>query len=260
MDDPTQTTGDAPPPSDWRKGGRCGSCASFTSDFGEPPDLYGHCKMYPRSGARTSNDHACPEYKPLPGFDDLTRSVQIDVRPPVVDSRSRGIPSGGHVPKRPGGRRHFVVKRRAGSEETPKPVKTAPDPRLAERAREMLSGEEGEGMSLDNTALRDVLVQLVENFIGIEDVEIGTRWEGGTVTLQPEDEDLKPHVVPVESFFHKIVMVRDRLRVLEQKINGHSRLTDADKVQLQQYITGMYGSLTSFNVLFQDRNDQFRSK
>ncbi|HSI06200.1 MAG TPA: hypothetical protein VLC93_17065, partial [Myxococcota bacterium] len=86
---------------------------------------------------------------------------------------------------------------------------------------------------------------------------LGKKWEGGTVLMKPADASLQAKEIPVETFFHKIVMVRDRLRVLEQKINGHSGLSDTDKVELQQYVTRCYGSLTTFNVLFRDKNDQF---
>jgi hypothetical protein len=88
-------------------------------------------------------------------------------------------------------------------------------------------------------------------------IELGNRWQGGEMILKPSDTQLTPHSVPIENFFHKIVMIRDRLRVMEQQINGHEKLTDEDKVNLQQYITRIYGSLTSFNILFKNKADHF---
>ena len=88
------------------------------------------------------------------------------------------------------------------------------------------------------------------------DVELAHKWEGGTLVIRDADGSVKEKEVPVETFFKKIVMVRDRLRVMEQRINS-SNLTSDEKVNLQQYITKAYGSLTTFNVLFQDRDEQF---
>lgn len=90
-----------------------------------------------------------------------------------------------------------------------------------------------------------------------EEVKLGDRWIKGNIILQLSDKDLKAKEITIESFFHKIVMVRDRLRVLEQRINSNPQLNDEEKVNLQQYITKIYGSLTTFNVLFKYKEDYF---
>lgn len=105
--------------------------------------------------------------------------------------------------------------------------------------------------------LEKSLAKVLRSFSDIQEtVELGNRWQGGKLILEP-GEDAKPKEMTIESFFHKIVMVRDRLRVMEQRINS-SNLSDEEKVNLQQYITRIYGSLTSFNVLFKNKDDQFK--
>ena len=89
-----------------------------------------------------------------------------------------------------------------------------------------------------------------------ETVPLADKWKKGKLLLEPGQSGVQGKEIPIDTFFHKIVMVRDRLRVMEQKINS-SKLDDIEKVELQQYITRIYGSLTTFNVMFKSPSDQF---
>jgi len=100
--------------------------------------------------------------------------------------------------------------------------------------------------------VREVLEQMEAN------VRMADKWEGGTVILKPGLSSLQAKEIPIETFFHKVVMVRDKLRVLEQKINTNPKLSDMDKAEMQQYITRCYGSLTTLNVFFKHEDDKFR--
>lgn len=102
------------------------------------------------------------------------------------------------------------------------------------------------------------LLKILRLWGGItETVPLGDKWIKGTILLQPFDKSLKPKEIPIDDFFHKIVMLRDRLRVLEQNINSNKTLSDEEKVNIQQYITRCYGSLTTFNVLFKNKEQWF---
>lgn len=121
------------------------------------------------------------------------------------------------------------------------------------------------GASADSAPVdREELKRLVKDVLEEENsfgyTPIQERWSGGKLMLVPRDEGLAAKEVPLEAFFHKIVMVRDRLRVLEQKVNAHAGLSDAEKIDLQQYVTKCYGSLTTFNVLFKEKSDQFEGE
>ena len=110
---------------------------------------------------------------------------------------------------------------------------------------------------MDIEEFRRVLREVLADELGVSRPELGARWQGGEVVLKPGREGTAEKRLPIEAFFHKIVMVRDKLRLLEAKVNAHPGLADEDKVQLQSYVTGCYGSLTTFNVLFAEKGDQF---
>jgi hypothetical protein len=112
-----------------------------------------------------------------------------------------------------------------------------------------------------STLIRETAQAMIDA-LGLEKADelvegLGSRWQQGRLMLQPADASLQPKEIPLETFFHKIVMIRNNLRVLEQKVNAQEKLSDAEKVEMQQYITRCYGSLTTFNLLFKRKEDQF---
>jgi hypothetical protein len=112
---------------------------------------------------------------------------------------------------------------------------------------------------LDEDDVRKIVQAVRAVFIAEQSVSgtIGDRWAGGQLVLKPGRAGTAEKVVPIEHFFRKIVAVRDRLRVLEQRINTHPKLSDGERVDLQEYITRAYGSLTTFNMLFVEPEDRF---
>lgn len=104
-------------------------------------------------------------------------------------------------------------------------------------------------------ALNNILEQRLHEF---QLVPMANKWKNGNIILQPADTTLQSKEIPIEIFFNKIIMVRDRLRLIEQKINAHKTLTNDEKIDIQQYITAIYGSLTTFNILFKETHHQFK--
>src|SRR5262245_45145385 len=134
------------------------------------------------------------------------------------------------------------------------PARTAPDafPIISERERT------APPMSVqDSTDLEMLLRRIIREEAGLTSVAPAPKWRGGTLVLRPGTPGLQEKTWPIETFFHKVVMLRNRLRTLEQQVNA-SDLTDDVKLKLQGYISGCYGSLTSFNLLFANEDDQFK--
>ena len=102
-----------------------------------------------------------------------------------------------------------------------------------------------------------LLRRVIREEAGLSAVAPADKWRGGTLVLRPGTPGVQEKSWPIETFFHKVVMLRNRLRTLEQQVNA-SDLPDDVKVKLQSYISGCYGSLTSFNILFADEDDQFK--
>lgn len=124
---------------------------------------------------------------------------------------------------------------------------------------EVIEAVEDEVDTISFYEVEKTLRNLLKQYSDISEiVPIAEKWKGGTMTLSPKDSDLSSKDIPIDTFFHKIVMVRDRIRVMEQKINASKTLEDQDKIDLQQYITRIYGSLTTFNVLFKNASQQFK--
>jgi hypothetical protein len=131
-------------------------------------------------------------------------------------------------------------------------------PRTPERTPvTALRGEGVREFTVHEDELRSLIRSVVREEFEAYRAPIADKWVGGTLVMKPGKPGVQEKEVPIDTFFHKIVMLRDRLRVLEQQINAHDKLSEAEKLSLQQYITRCYGSLTTFNILFKDKNDYF---
>jgi hypothetical protein len=120
------------------------------------------------------------------------------------------------------------------------------------------TGNENASEAIDIEAIEKLIVATLDKYGMLQEiVPLGERWTGGKLIMQPGNASLQSKEIPIETFFHKIVMLRDRLRVLEQNINSNPKLSDEEKIDLQQYVTRVYGSLTTFNILFQDKDQYF---
>jgi hypothetical protein len=115
-------------------------------------------------------------------------------------------------------------------------------------------------MELTKDEIKVLAKALIEEMDAQYSADLALKWEGGSIFFIPKDSSVKDHEMPIDKLLHKIVMIRDNLRVLEMHINSNANLVEAEKIKLQGYISKCYGSLTSFNFLFRDQEDKFVSK
>jgi hypothetical protein len=134
--------------------------------------------------------------------------------------------------------------------------RSSKDYEIIESPEQATSSAAEEGVDIGQ--LEKVVSYVLDKYNALQEiVPMGDKWTGGKLVMQPRNTSLQSKEIPIDVFFHKIVMLRDRLRVLEQNINSSEKLTDEDKINLQQYITRIYGSLTTFNVLFSEKEHYF---
>lgn len=209
--------------------GRCGTCARFVRVV-EQIDDNGEVR---RAGECLLNVWPSPLYE--------TNTCSQYVKRGTFQARVGPEPS----------------RRRERSPRTVMPIRRGERP--AEGSAPRLSNIElpEELLDMDADEFRQVLRDVIRDELGVSNAEIAGRWEGGEMILKPGKEGTQEKRVPIETLFSKVVMIRDKLRVLEQKVNGHAKLQPDEKVQLQQYITACYGSLTTFNLLFANKGDTF---
>lgn len=207
----------------------CGTCVVFRVLETSRGLLLGTCRLRPDRGEMPCTAPICDAYVPRAG---------------AVDARGRPTQSGEPA---------VVQIARAARTQAARARREVP----AAPRRRIPDGPVGV-VEMTREELKVLIREAMDEERGGAVAPLAPRWEGGVALLKPADPALQSKELPLDALFHKVVMIRDKLRVLEQKINANPRLSDAEKVDLQAYVTGCYGSLTTFNVLFRDRDDGFK--
>lgn len=213
----------------------CGTCVVYRPASVARGLLAGTCRMRPDRGTFPCTGTICDSYIP--------RSGAPNAKGETATQRERlvALQSGG-------GRKATAPRTRS----------VAAAPLKPERVR-IPDGPVGE-LEMTREELKALIREAMDEERGGGETALAPKWEGGNILLKPANGELQGKEIPVDALLHKVVMIRDRLRVLEQKINAHPKLSDAEKVDMESYITKCYGSLTTLNVLFRDKDDMFQGE
>jgi hypothetical protein len=214
-------------------GPHCGTCVIYRPQATERGLLAGTCRLRPDRGTFPCTAPMCVSYIP--------RSGAPNAKGETASARDRLIP----LTTRPGEARRAPPR--------------AVAPVLKSTRERLPDGPVGE-LEMTREELKTLIREAMDEERGGAEVALAGKWQGASLVLKPANAELQGKELSVDALFHKVVMVRDRLRVLEQKLNQNPKLADAEKVELQGYITKCYGSLTTFNVLFRDKDDQFQGE
>ena len=231
--------------------GRCGACAKFERDFGEGETAYGHCAVKQRSGALSTKSAKCDAFRARPGFGDTQPKDDKPRFDPWDSSLDGVLPTA--TPTSRGGRG-------TGRRRSKEPQESAESIRLRLRREKDSQPVNLGDFDMDRSELRGLIEEALDDALSLKAVDMLHRFEGGTITVNPGVEGTQPKDIPIDVFFRKIIAMRENLRVLEQKINAHTALSDSERVGLQQYVTRCYGTLTTFNFLFRNKEDGFSTK
>jgi len=206
----------------------CGTCVIYRPIEAARGLLLGSCRVRSERGEFPCTAPICDSYLPRQG---------------ALDAKGRST-AGANVA--------LNIARAAGTA----PRKTRHDGHAPLVKQRIPDGPCGE-LEMNRDELKALIREAMDEERGATEAALAPKWEGGTIVLKPHDPTLQGKELPLDALLHKVVMIRDRLRVLEQKINANAKLTDAEKVDMQAYVTACYGSLTTFNVLFRDKEDGF---